>query len=469
MKKLLVILVGTGILPVFADGNVNASYIGPSAFLQDPYISLTSGGGLRSVSESQIATQDMAQRLFNDGTWNVIGAAAVQYAGNAAGQSTPNYGYGANIFGQTGQLAGFSVGGMFTVMNPFWATNMNGAYTYSAPFLPANPEVNMSEAFVEYQFSNIVQADVGLIGINNSPWLAQSYVNNMMAPLATYQGALVNIHPGGGWLITALGFNAAMPIGENGGYTGRTFYNKSYINSGIFNPTNLSDTSNGTVALGANYSAWNNNYNLRLWGYNFENYGSILYADTSIKFNPIEDLGFSVAAQGGSNNDSLNNGNAFISNGYGQISSNFVGIQGGLTYKWLGVNLAYNSIWGPQSAYGNGGIVSPYSYGAATDPLYTTPYMLGLVDMGTAGSAYKLSLPLTFMSGNLTVSPAYTQFYTSQLIWQGTKEYDLTVNYAVPEIKGLNVFAAYAYQSIPFTSQNIGSNFVTQLFLSYLY
>ncbi len=482
MKKLLVAILGIYVPLTFADGNVNATYINSSAFIQDPYISLTSGGGLRSISESQVATQNAAQKLFNDGTWNVYGTAVAQYSGSSA-LVAPNYGYGANVFGQTGQLDGFSVGGLFTIQNPWGATNMNGAYTENGLFIPSNSEVNMTEAFLEYQHSNIVQADIGLIGINNSPWLAPNYIGNMAAPLATYQGALVNIHPGGGWLITALGFNAANLIGENGGFTGRTLYNKSYSVGGVFLPTTKSDTSNGTVALGANYSAWNNNYNFRLWGYQFDNYGTLLYGDTSIKFNPVEDLGFSVALQGGTDNSMTggNNSNAFSNPAdqlqpTGQISSSFAGVQGGLTYKWLGVNLAYNTIWANQNnSWGSGAVISPYTYGAATDPLYSTPYMMGLVDMGTGGSAYKISVPLTFLSGNMTISPAFTQFYTNpNSPFYGTKEYDLTVNYAVPQVKGLNLFAAYAYQSVPFASQGSGSglpgsSYVTQLFASYLY
>jgi hypothetical protein len=420
------------------------------------------------MSESQVATQNVAQKLFNDGTWNVYTTAVAQYNGSANGTGAPTYGYGTNIFGQTGQLAGFSIGGMFTAENPWGASNMNGSNMYSAPFLPANAEVNMTEAFLEYQYKNVVQADAGLISINNSPWLAPGYINNMMGPLATYQGALVNVYPGGGWLITALGFNAAMPLGETGGYTGTTLYNKPYNLAGVFNNTQLNDTLNGTVALGANYAAWDNNYNLRLWGYQFDNYGTLLYADTSLKFAPTENVNLTIAAQGG-NDSSQTGNNAFNNNQLGTISSSFVGVQGGLTYKWLGVNLGYNSIWGQQGAFGNGAIVSPYSYGGATDPLYTTPYMMGLVDMGTAGSAYKVSVPLTFYDGNITITPSYSQFYTSVAAWQGTKEYDFTVNYAIPEVKGLNVFAVYALQSIPFSSVNSGSNFSTQLFLSYLY
>lgn len=482
MKKLIYSLIMSGISGiVLADGsesappvvNNNDKYINPTAYIQNPYGTLTSSGGTQVVSESQMANQNVAEKWFADGTWNVLAGAAAQYTG--AGAGFPSYAYGANLFGQTGPVAGFSFGGLLTAVNPFFASNMNGYNQNLAPFLPANEQVAVSEAFVEYQYNNIVQVDAGLIGINNSPWLSQNYYSNILAPGATYQGILVNIDAGGGWLLTALGFNAAQAVSETG-FTGLTFYNKGYdYGGGLIANNTTTGTSDQTIAIGANYLAWNNQYNLRLWGYEFQNYGSLLYADNSIKFQPNENLAFNVAAQGGTNNSNgsvgnPNGTNALTDAGLGQISSNFVGIQGGMTYKWFSLNVGYNSVWGPQSAYGNGGIVSPYTYGFATDPLYTTPYMAGLVDLGTAGSAYKISPSFNFLNGNLSIAPAFTSFTTASPQWNGTKEYDLVTTYSIPEIKGLTLFGVYAYQSVPYSTYNTaGSTYVTQIFVSYLY
>ncbi len=449
------------------DNNNNSKYINPFAYIQDPYISLTSFGGTAKVSESQIITQNVAEKLFSDGTWNMFAGAASQYTATGIG-GYPNYAYGVNLFGQTGQVAGFSIGGLLTVLNPFFATNMNGSNMKYSPFLPADKQVTPSEAFIEYQFSNIVQADLGWIGINNSPWLAQNYNSNLLGPGATYQGGLINIYPGGGWLITALAFNASQATSETG-FSGLTFYNRGFdYAGGLIASSTTAETSAGTLAVGANYYNSNNQYNLRLWGYQFNNYGSLLYADNSIKFNPSQNLSFSLASQLGSDNSV--SANAFTNNNNGQISSNFVGIQGGLSYKIFSLNLGYNTIWGPTSAFGSGAIVSPYTYGFATDPLYTTPYIAGLVDMGTAGSAYKISPSLNLMNGNLVIAPAFTSFATSSPDRNGTSEYDFTVNYSIPEIKGLNIFAAYAYQSVPAVNMNpSNSTSLTQLFVTYLY
>lgn len=472
MKKLFYSLLVCTSFSIFADENesgvenTNASYIRSDNFIQNPYHSIVSGGGTRSLNESQIQEHNFLERLFSDGTWNVEAGASAQYTGVGAGY--PNYAYGLNLFGQTGSVGGFSAGGVFTAMNPFFAAQMNGSNTNAAPFLPSNEQVTVSEAYLEYQHGNVIQVDAGYIGINNSPWLSENYYANVMSPGTTYQGLLVNVYPGGGWLLTALTFNGAQIVSETG-FTPYTFYNKGYdyLGGTIVN-NNPSVTSSGTAALGANYTGWNSQYNLRIWGYQFNNYGTLLYADNSIKFQPSKALSFSLAAQAGTDNQLANGSNALTNDSLGQISSNFVGLQGGVNYDWFGLSIGYNSVWGPNSAYGNGAIVTPYTYGFATDPLYSTPYMSGLADLGTAGSAYKLSPSFTFLDGSLSFSTAYTIFNTSVAEWNGTQEYDFTATYNIPQIRGLTLFGVYAYQQVP-DINTAGNSYITQIYVSYLY
>ena len=472
MKYLLCLFLLASSTDVFAAAgesaieNTNAKFISPQNYIQNPYAALVSGGGTKPFNESQTANQNLAEKLFADGTWNIQAGASAQYTGSGAGY--PNYAYGANLFGQTGNVAGFSVGGLFTAMNPYFATQMNGYNTNASPFLPSNEQVTLSEAYLEYQHSNVIQIDAGYIGINNSPWLSENYYNNAMAPGTTYQGILVNVYLGGGWLLTGLTFNSAQTISETG-FTSYTFYNKGYdYLGGTIANNNPSVTSSGTSALGASYAAWDNQYNLRLWGYQFNNYGTLLYADNNIKFQPTKSLSFSLAAQAGTDNQLNNTNNALTNDNLGQISSNFIGVQGVISYDWFGLNLGYNNVWGPSSAYGGGAIITPYTYGFATDPLYTTPYMSGLADLGTAGTAYKVNPTLTFINGNLSLAPAYTNFNTVLAEWNGTQEYDFVASYNVPQVKGLTLFGVYAYQQVPDANSN-GSTYITQLYVSYLY
>ena len=165
MKKLLCLFLLASSTDVFAAAsesaieNTNAKFISLQNYIQNPYAALVSGGGTKPFNESQTADQNFTEKLFADGTWNIQVGASTQYTGSGAGY--PNYSYGANLFGQTGSVAGFSLGGLFTAMNPLFATQMNGYNTSASPFLPSNEQVTLSEAYLEYQHSNVIQIDAG--------------------------------------------------------------------------------------------------------------------------------------------------------------------------------------------------------------------------------------------------------------------------------------------------------------------
>ena len=340
-------------------------------------------GGTQNVSES--TNQNFAEKLFANGTWNVIGGATYLNS-----QYVSSYGYGANIFAQTGQLAGFSVGGLLTVMNPFAAnyTHYN-SQNNAAQLLPANQQITPQELFAQYQYKNIIEVDAGYIGINNSPWL--TYYQNDILNLVTYQGASVNLHPGPGWMITALAFNGSQLIGENG-FSQQTLYNNAF-DYGTGTANIVDHGSEGTIALGTSYTNKANNFGFRLWAYQFSEYANLLYADSNLKLFANQDLSFNIAAQAAIEGGTA--GNTFYNAGYGEVQSNMLGIQLAMSYDWFRLQLGYNNIWGPKDAYAGGGIVSPYTYQYSSDPLYTTSWMQGLVEK-SAGSAYKIAMPLGF-------------------------------------------------------------------------
>lgn len=443
--------------------NSNSTFIDRQAYIQNPYAGLPSMGGTQNVAESQLANQSVWQKWFGDGTWNSM--SSISYA-NTGGYS--NYGYAENIFAQTGQVAGFSVGGLLTVANLIPLNGANPPPGLNDQLLPTNQVLQLPELFLEYQYSNIVQADIGRFQVTNSPWLSQAYYNNILTPGMTYQGGLLNVNPGGGWLLTALGFNQALPVSATG-FNNLTMYNIGF-DYGTQTTNILNDPSNGAFAFGGNFVGDNNNYNLRLWAYHFTDYGNLIYADNSLKLVANPDLSFNLAAQGGYEQGDGNN--VFANNGGYNISSTFYGLQAGMNYKWFGLNLGMNSIWGPTTSYLNGGLVSPYTYEIATDPLYTTSYMLGMVEKG-AGGAYKITPSFNFLNNNLTISPSYAYYATVGV--PASSEYDLVINYNLTQVKGLSFLLGSGYltqpvYSNPFVGGATGGNaYLVQVGANYLY
>ena len=105
---------------------------------------------------------------------------------------------------------------------------------------------------------------------------------------------------------------------------------------------------------------------------------NMVYADTTINFLSMTIL-FTIfqGAMQGQNGD----GNISNNNGYGNsVSSNMVGTNLAFNYSIFGLSIAYNNIWGPSDGYEAGGLVSPYTYQYATDPLYTTGWIQGMIE-----------------------------------------------------------------------------------------
>lgn len=437
-----------------APTNPNANFIGRYNYYQNPYAGMPSGGGTLHLTESQIEQQNWAEKLFAGGTYNVFsGAVYNQWDGYYQQAGT---GYGGTIFGQTGQLGGFSIGGAFSAMDPISGLNdvinpiqpgspVSGRY--ASQYVPTFTSYTIPLAFLEYQYDNIVNADVGYLAFSNSPWLSGTmYYSNMPVP-TSYQGFNVNVYAGSGWVLTALGFNGAEQ-GASWGFTGTTNYS-----SWLTQQSGSNNNSNGTMAVGAQYTDNSGNYNARVWGYQFDNYGTLMYGDGSINF-PIKGSknSFSVAAQFASDQQwfQANNAMTNASSGAGNIQSYIAGVNLGWAYDtnlWQ-VNLSADTMWGPSNAWGGGAIVSPYTQALQVDPVYTEAWSYNMVTQGQPGNMYKAQVQyaLGWWGQNLLFRPVYVYVANNNPVTNGLQELDLVLNYAIPQVRGLNVFGAYAQQ-----------------------
>lgn len=454
-------------LQLLKDINANSYYINQLSYNQNPFNGIVSGGGTQSISENDLESYTFARKLFSTGTYNLYGGAVTTLGSEKGvlsnGLVNGSSAYGLNGYVQSGTVGGFSVGAAATVMNPFFDGQMNGSNVNSGLLTPTNTQMALTQAFLEYQHSNVVSADVGYIAINNSPWLSGNFSNDTVNIPITYQGLLVNVYPGNGWLLTGLAFNGVQTSGQEN-FTGTTLLNNAYGLSYVENNA----ASSGTIALGSDYKAWKNNYDLRIWAYQFNNYGTLLYADNALNIPLAETVKFNFAAQVGNDNNwgsetaysgTVNNPN---------INSNFIGGQAGVTIDWFNLTFSANSIWGDSSSLGNGAIVSPYTSHLGADPLYSEGFLTNIVDMGLTGNMYKASASLSFLDNNLSISPSYVTLGNANPYWDGTNEAYLVVNYSIPEIKGLHVLGAYAYQWLP-VANPLGSQWSTEFLASYLW
>ncbi|MEB8536893.1 hypothetical protein OW565_11945, partial [Acidithiobacillus ferriphilus] len=98
---------------------------------------------------------------------------------------------------------------------------------------------------------------------------------------------------------------------------------------------------------------------------------------------------------------------------------------------------SYNEILAHPGAVGGGAIISPYTVGYATDPLYTTSMIRGLVELGP-GSGWKVKWTQNLFDKRFLLMAALAQYHT---YYNGTSDdtyVDLTY-FAPGKFKGLSI------------------------------
>jgi hypothetical protein len=101
-------------------------------------------------------------------------------------------------------------------------------------------------------------------------------------------------------------------------------------------------------------------------------------------------------------------------------------------------------------------MVTPYTFGMEIDPLYTTPALTSLAELGS-GYAYTLRNSTTFMDKSLKFNLSMSQFFVNQVYstqMNQVTEYDGTLIYRIPH-STMNVWTRMVYLQQP---QNNGGN-----------
>lgn len=444
-----------------------SDYISLNNYIMNPYNHSPSAGGTHLVNESSVANQGLWDQFFHNGTYNAVGLASYAYL-----QGGNNYGYGTNIFAQSGHVYGFALGGMLEVTNPFLTPGQSyrdGPYGYAN--LPTTEVSSPAELYLEYQIPGAFQFDIGRIFLDN-PWM-NSYDDAFMTS-ATFQGAVANYQMTDHWRLSAIATNAYQPFASNG-FSQFTVYNKPYNGPGAFDLSNNAVETN-SYALGAVYNP-TKDYTLNLWSYNFGNYTNMLYADTNYQLHFTDTQKLILAAQTGNQNTlgmgtnvngvaAQNPANAGIP--FGSPDSYLFGAKIGYGYSyWFEGALSYDGMYGPQSAFYNGGFVSPYTFGVVNDPLYTSGLAGGLIEQG-AGNSYKISTTFRPIGEDLKIETAYERFDTISPM----NSYDLDVKYKPfdNEFRGVILHLWVNYTSGPATNfVNPGDFLFVQTMVSYNY
>ena len=149
----------------------------------------------------------------------------------------------------------------------------------------------------------------------------------------------------------------------------------------------------GTFALAGEFRR--RNLDAWIWYYDFTDFARMAYAEGEYRFATQDALRPYAKAQ---LVREWNGSTAFASNGthlFGQAGTaadNLTwGLVAGVKIRSFDLSAAYNRLQTRgTAAFGGGALVSPFTAGYATDPLFTTSMIRGLVELGP-GEAWKLS------------------------------------------------------------------------------
>ncbi len=252
-----------------------------------------------------------------------------------------------------------------------------------------------------------------------TPWMGAS--DSRMVP-AAYQGLRLRARlDGWGFEIVRI---TRWKSRTSEGFSSTTLYNITGT-AGIEGGTPVAAVGTrstpGTLAVGLHSPP--GRLRLRLWYYDFDEYAHLVYGTLS---GPAPSLspwrpGWKIQA--------LREWNAGAS-----LLGTPVDVWGGggellapTPVAGLGFALGFDRIAPHAGTFASGGIVSPYSAGYATDPLYTTSMIAGLVEKGP-GSSVRLALTDRPPGGTTRIIVSWARYFTAPHL-ADTSETDLDVTW----------------------------------------
>ncbi|MCK9367071.1 MAG: hypothetical protein M0P72_07980 [Metallibacterium scheffleri] len=307
---------------------------------------------------------------------------------------------------------GFSLGASFVTANSF-GTQSGTPAKIDSTLMGINDSVSaLGQAYVQYKNEWMMLR--GGYQYLNTPWLGQS--DSRVIP-ASYNAVSAVFKPAKGWDVYALR-SFDWKSRTSGGYYADNLYYPATFNGdamygGIGGLPATAHQSNGAWALGTSYGM--DGFKGQAWYYNFLDFARMGYLEGSYTFKTGTGFDPFVGAQyvdesGSGNNFLVSNHTALFGVAGSRVKSSVWGVTGGVIIPNGRIDLGYNKVGSESGAVGGGAIISPYTAAYATDPLYTTSMIRGLVEMGP-GHAWKAKVTYNVLK-NFQVIAAYAKYTT---------------------------------------------------------
>lgn len=310
-------------------------------------------------------------------------------------------------------LDGFSVGASFFTANALDTHNSNAARIDTTLVGKANSINSLGQVFLQYSGHGL------LVRVGNqlvtTPWANPS--DARMIP-STYQAAYAAFTP-----VTGLTFEALRILRYKGRTADGFFKDDNYYPAtwngdadygGASNLPATAPATNGTAAFGIDYAV--DGLKSTAWYYDFYDLARMLYAqadETLPLASPVKPFaGAQVVREWGSSNIFADTGTRFYGSPGTSVDNLTLGGIVGLKAYGASVSVSYDRLESEgATALGGGVLISPYTASYATDPLYTSSMIRGMVELGP-GTAWKVAASEQPFGNELTLTASFAEYHT---------------------------------------------------------
>ncbi|MGH8041306.1 MAG: OprD family outer membrane porin [Rudaea sp.] len=318
------------------------------------------------------------------------------------------------INARTGTIAGgFSINTSFLTASSLGTQSGTASHVDKTLMGPSDSISALGQANLQYK--NDWALLRGGYQYLSTPWMGSSDARVLPA---SYNALSFNFKPLAGWDVYALrSFDWKSRTSHDYRST-NLYYPSSFDGDAMYGgiavlPATTSKA-NGVWALGSAYAQ--GGFRGRLWYYEFLRFARMTYANVGYTWNTRTGWDPFVAAQyvhesSGENNNFVMTGTKLFGMAGDAVRNRTWGVDAGIAFANVKFDVGYNRVAEQDRAVGSGALISPYTVGYASDPLYTSSMIRGLVEQGP-GYAWKATLSYGFIQGKLLFTTSYAKYTT---------------------------------------------------------
>lgn len=336
---------------------------------------------------------------------SVVPAHATGFLRSVSGNLRMYYFTRGNSGNQPGTTNAFSLGGSLHADTVSWYGISAGATFYDASALglndpnasdtslPAKDVTAIGEAYLQYR-NPLFGLLKGGNQLYKSPWANPS--DSRIIP-ATFQGVSYESPK-----VDGLQLSVA-----------RMFQWKNRTASGFSRTNQYSATGADNLGFLSASIAFNHKpVKGAVWYYRFYNIADMVYLDGKATLPAWGGSHSFVGAQYVNETDS---GAALL----GHVDTQVYGLLAGVGYGGLTLSIGYDHITSNPAAFAGGDIVTPYTQGYATDPLYTTSMTQGAVEQKAAGDSWKVKAVWWGFAHSVRAIASYARYHVNRFSHPG--------------------------------------------------